>query len=73
MDLWYRSTAADTKNEPFFVSHKGYRIRWEAPKTGYQSTLKTIFVVMYGREFVLVGLNLILEPSLFLAILVHFE
>jgi hypothetical protein len=29
-----------------FVSHKGYRIHWPVPKTGYQPTLKTVFVVV---------------------------
>jgi hypothetical protein len=29
-----------------FVPHKGYRTRWPTPKTGYQPTLKTIFVVV---------------------------
>jgi hypothetical protein len=43
LDLWCRSTVADTKNGPFFVSHKGYRIRWLAPKIGYQPTLQTFF------------------------------
>jgi hypothetical protein len=46
MDLWCRSTAADIKNESFFVSHNGYRIRCPAPNTGYQPTLKIVFVVV---------------------------
>jgi hypothetical protein len=34
------------KKYAFFISHKGYQIHWPAPKTGYQPTLKTIFVVV---------------------------
>jgi hypothetical protein len=41
-----RSTAVYITNGLFFVSHKGYRIHWSAPKTGYQLTLKIIFVVV---------------------------
>jgi hypothetical protein len=36
----------NTKDVPFFVSHKRYHIHWPTPKTGYQPTLKIIFVVV---------------------------
>jgi hypothetical protein len=39
MDLWCRSISADTKNRPFFISYKGYRICWATPKMGYQPAL----------------------------------
>jgi hypothetical protein len=29
------------------MSHKGYRIWWSAQKTGYQSLLKTVFIVVF--------------------------
>jgi hypothetical protein len=35
-----------TKDARFFVSHKLYRLRWPAPKTGYQLALQTFFVVV---------------------------
>jgi hypothetical protein len=68
MDLWCRSTAVDTKHGPFFVSHKGYRIHWLAPKTGYQPTLKIVFIVVLVEDFFTIGRDLRIYRRLDIAI-----
>jgi hypothetical protein len=45
-DVLCRATAADIKDELFFMSHKGYWIWWPTIKIGYPIT-KTVFIVVF--------------------------
>jgi hypothetical protein len=52
-DYWYRSGTTDIKNQSFFISYKWYRPEQSISKMGYQSTLKTVSVLVTLYEILL--------------------